>query len=146
MILLRPADRRTGKWSGGGETQERSRSETTVARAAGGSTPIIRLIQMPLVTSALFAERNRRGREGDRADHQPVKWSKKARWSRRMAGEKLFYNAAISSFIRALSFFQVFTVILARISRISSLGDFCPFVSSFGMADCNACRNASCPG
>jgi len=25
---------------------------------------------MPLVTSALFAERNRRGREGDRADHQ----------------------------------------------------------------------------
>ena len=27
---LRPAVRRTGKWSGGGETQERSRSETTV--------------------------------------------------------------------------------------------------------------------
>jgi len=42
-------------------------------RTAGGSTPIIRLKQMPLVTSALFAERNRRGREGDRADHQPVK-------------------------------------------------------------------------
>ena len=42
-------------------------------RAAGGSKPIIRLIQMPLVTSALFVERNRRGREGDRADHQPVK-------------------------------------------------------------------------
>jgi hypothetical protein len=40
---------------------------------AGGSTPIIRLKQMPLVTSALSAERNRRGREGNRADHQPVK-------------------------------------------------------------------------
>jgi hypothetical protein len=28
---------------------------------------------MPLVTSAFFAERNRRGRMGDRADRQPVK-------------------------------------------------------------------------
>ena len=39
-------------------------------QTAGGSTPIIRLKQMPLVTSALSAERNRRGREGNRADHQ----------------------------------------------------------------------------
>ena len=42
-------------------------------RTAGGSTPIFRCHTMPLVTSALFAERNRRGREGNRADHQPVK-------------------------------------------------------------------------
>jgi hypothetical protein len=42
-------------------------------RAAGGSTPIIRHHAMPLVTSALFAKRNGRGREGNRADRQPVK-------------------------------------------------------------------------
>jgi len=36
-------------------------------RTAGGSTPIIRLKQMPLVTSARFAEWNRRRREGDGA-------------------------------------------------------------------------------
>ena len=42
-------------------------------RAAGGSTPILRHCEDALVTSALFAERNGRGREGDRADHQPVK-------------------------------------------------------------------------
>jgi len=31
---------------------------------------------MPLVTSARFAKRNGRGREGDRADRQPVERSK----------------------------------------------------------------------
>ena len=41
-------------------------------RTAGGSTPTIRCHAMPLVTSAFFAERKRRGRVGDRADLQPV--------------------------------------------------------------------------
>ena len=71
--LLRPAVRRTGKWNAGGETAGTEPERNDRRRAAGGSTPIIRLIQMPLVTSALSAERNRRGREGNRADHQPVK-------------------------------------------------------------------------
>ena len=62
----------------GTEPERNDRRQT-----AGGSTPIIRLKQMPLVTSALSAERNRRGREGNRADHQPVKCSRKARLSRR---------------------------------------------------------------
>ena len=38
---------------------------------------------MSLVTSALGAERNGCGREGDRADRQPVQPERKARWSRR---------------------------------------------------------------
>jgi hypothetical protein len=62
----------------GTEPERNDRRQT-----AGGSTPIIRLKPMPLVTSALSAKRNRRGREGNRADHQPVKYSRKARWSRR---------------------------------------------------------------
>jgi hypothetical protein len=33
-------------------------------------------LQMQLVTSARFAQRNGRGREGDRADQKPVKRSK----------------------------------------------------------------------
>ena len=45
-------------------------------RAAGGSTPILRLKQMPLVTSARFAEWSGRRREGDRDDGQPVERSK----------------------------------------------------------------------
>jgi hypothetical protein len=69
---LRPAVRRTGKWSEGGETQERSRSETTVGEPQAEARRTFGAVLMPLVTSALFAERNRHGREGNRADHQPV--------------------------------------------------------------------------
>ena len=69
--------RRAGKW--GGERRE-AFSETqpernaaaepqTEARRSCGAVP------MPLVTSAHFAKRNGRGREGDRADRQPVKRS-----------------------------------------------------------------------
>ena len=81
--VLRPAVRRTGKWSAGAETQERSRSVTqspnrrrkhadhSVANdAARDERAFLRNGTGMVVT-------------GDRADHQPVKWSKKARWSRR---------------------------------------------------------------
>lgn len=40
--------------------------------------------QMQLVTSAGFAERNGRGREGEGADRQPVKRERSPRWSRRI--------------------------------------------------------------
>ena len=45
-------------------------------RAADGSPPLLRPMHMPLVTSARFAERNGRRREGDRDDGQPVERSK----------------------------------------------------------------------
>jgi len=58
------------------------RSEATVA-SARRKPPRLRP-NSSLVTSALGAQRNGRGREGDRADRQPVKPERKARWSRRI--------------------------------------------------------------
>ena len=63
----------------GGEQRlaKRSRSETSRRRAADGSLPRSRPYrECQLVTSARFAERNGRGREGERADRQPVERSK----------------------------------------------------------------------
>jgi len=45
---------------------ERSRSETTVAVPRAEARRSFGITRMPLVTSARFAERNRRGREGNR--------------------------------------------------------------------------------
>jgi hypothetical protein len=51
---------------------ERSQSETTVAVPQAEARRSFGIVRMPLVTNALFAKRNRRGRVGDRADRQPV--------------------------------------------------------------------------
>jgi hypothetical protein len=52
---------------------ERSRSETTVAVSQAEARRLFGIMRMPLATNALYVEWNRRGREGKRADHQPVK-------------------------------------------------------------------------
>jgi hypothetical protein len=52
---------------------ERSRSETTVAVPQAEARRTSGAKRMPLVTSALFAKRNRCGRKGNRADQQTVK-------------------------------------------------------------------------
>jgi hypothetical protein len=44
---------------------ERSRSVTTVAEPQAEARRLFGIMQMPLVTSALFAEQNRSGREGE---------------------------------------------------------------------------------
>ena len=61
---LRPAVRRTGKWSAGGETAGTEPERNDRRGTAGGKAADHSALEMPLVTSALFAERNRRGREG----------------------------------------------------------------------------------
>ncbi len=77
--LLRSAAGERGKWSGGRRVaSSKSQPERNVppprrrrkpaAFAASGDCP--------LVTNARSAERNGRGREGDRADRQPVERSK----------------------------------------------------------------------
>jgi len=58
------------------------RSEATAA-SARRRPPRLRQ-SSSLVTSALGAQRNGRGREGDWADRQPVRPERKARWSRRI--------------------------------------------------------------
>ena len=84
--LLRSVAGERGKWSGGrGVASSKSQPERNVppprrrrkpaAFAASG--------ECPLVTSGRFAEWNGCGREGDRADRQPVECSTTARWSRR---------------------------------------------------------------
>jgi hypothetical protein len=69
----------------GGEKRLANRSGS-VTPAAGPQTEARRFCgprRCELVTSARFAERNGRGREGDRADRQPVERSQTVRWSRR---------------------------------------------------------------
>lgn len=70
---LRSAVRRTGKWSAGGETKERSRSATTVAEPQTEARRACGILRMQLVTSARFVERNGHGRAGKGADRSP--WS-----------------------------------------------------------------------
>ncbi|MGB7768412.1 MAG: hypothetical protein WBN22_06105 [Verrucomicrobiia bacterium] len=48
-------------------------TETTVAVPQAEARQTFGIVRMLLVTSALFAERNGHGRDGNRADHQPVK-------------------------------------------------------------------------
>jgi len=78
---LRSAVRRTGKWSAGGETKERSRSVTTVAELQTGARRSGDILRMQLVTSARFVERNGHGRAGKgptaaRGAEQTVRWSR----------------------------------------------------------------------
>ena len=42
-------------------------------RAVDGSPPLMRPLELPLVTSAVFVKRNRRGRRGNGATAKPVK-------------------------------------------------------------------------
>jgi hypothetical protein len=60
-----------GKWSGG-ETAGTEPERNDRRRTAGGKPADYSVSGMPLVTSALCCGRNRRGREGHRADRQPV--------------------------------------------------------------------------
>jgi len=72
-----------GLRSASGEVERRRRGASSEAQpernaAAEPQTEARRscgTVRMPLVTSAHFAKRNGRGREGDRADRQPVKRS-----------------------------------------------------------------------
>jgi hypothetical protein len=59
--------RRRGAFSEAQPERNAAAEPQTEARRSCGTAPI------PLVTSAHFAKRNGRGREGDRADRQPVK-------------------------------------------------------------------------
>ena len=61
---LRPAVRRTEKWSGGGETAGTEPERNDRRGTAGGKGADHSALEMPLVTSALFAERHRHGGEG----------------------------------------------------------------------------------
>ena len=53
---------------------------------------------------------------------------------------------SISAVRRSRCFFQFFADICSTSSRISSFGDFWPFVSSFGITFCKARRKSSRPG
>jgi hypothetical protein len=53
LNLLRPEGRRTGKWSAGAETQERSRSETTVAVPQAEARRTFDAVRMPLVMAII---------------------------------------------------------------------------------------------
>jgi hypothetical protein len=106
--MLRPAVRRTGKWSAGGETQESSRSETTVGEPQAEARWSFSITQMQLVTSAFFAKRNRRGREGDGADHRPVERSRKRVGHGGMVVLVMAYNCFIDALHDALDVCLVF--------------------------------------
>ncbi len=78
---LNPASvcgRRAGKWSAGGEERlaERSRSATPPPSRRRKPAAHAACCKMPLVTSARFEQRNRRGREGDGGGRKPVQRSK----------------------------------------------------------------------
>jgi len=63
--------RESGAESGEERLAERSRSETPPP-SADGRTPPMRSGRIQIVTSTRFAQRNGRGREGNRADRKPV--------------------------------------------------------------------------
>jgi len=71
-IGLRSADggRESGAESGEELLAERSRGETP-PRSTDGSTPLMRSGRILIVTSTRIAQRNGRGREGERADRKP---------------------------------------------------------------------------
>ena len=64
LAFASACDSVNGEVNAGGETPERSRSETTVAVPQAEARRTFDAVRMPLVMSALFAELNRRGREG----------------------------------------------------------------------------------
>jgi len=77
LTRLRSAVGERGKWSGErrgahSESQPERNAAAEPQTEAGRSCGTL---QMPLVTRARFAKWNGRGREGDRADRQPVKRS-----------------------------------------------------------------------
>jgi hypothetical protein len=63
--------RESGADSGEELLAEPSRSETSPP-STDGSTPLMRSGRIQIVTSTRIAERNGRGREGEKADPQPV--------------------------------------------------------------------------
>ena len=75
VTILKLLDRISGVLPSaeGGEERlaERSRSETPPP-STDGSTPLMRSSRTQIVTSTRFAQRNGRGREGERADRKPV--------------------------------------------------------------------------
>jgi hypothetical protein len=77
-IRLRSAVGERGRGAEGGEERlaNRSRSVTAVAEPQTEARRFCGIVTFPLVTSARFAKWNRRGREGKRADRQPVERSK----------------------------------------------------------------------
>ena len=92
---------RFGLWLASGESgaegeeeriANRSRSATPLPSRRRKPAAFAAHARLPLVTSARFAERNGRGREGEGADRQPVERSKAARWSRRLTGLRACYG------------------------------------------------------
>ena len=77
--------RRAGKWSGERREAHSASQPERNGRRRGRRKPAALAAQasLPLVTSARFAKRNGRGREGEGGDRQPVERRKAARWSRR---------------------------------------------------------------
>ena len=75
---LRSASGESGAESGEKRLAESQPERNAAAEPQTEARRSCGTVRMPLVTSAHFAKRNGRGREGDRADRQPVKRSKGA--------------------------------------------------------------------
>ena len=107
LTRLRSADegRESVAESGEKRLAKRSRSGTPPP-FADGSVPLMRFSRIRIVTSTRFAQRNRRGGEGERADRKPVKRANRVlvtTANRTSTRQRVFLPAALAFFHLALA-------------------------------------------
>ena len=116
---------------------------------ADGSVPLMRFSAIQIVTSTRFAQRNGRGREGERADRKPVERANRVlvtTANRTSTRQRVFFPAALAFFHLALAAAEIRARPSALILRRFLVGlALVPFTLSLNCPHPMDCGQNSCP-